>query len=102
MSSVIKYDSGATATYEGDVRTIAGRIEGIIGDREAQRNFVAENYESTDNDADYDAIEKKWIDAADAVKAIVDRARELMEENDDTALTHHNRAGTAIRGMSMM
>ena len=93
--STIKYDSGAAATFEGEVEAIAGRIETIIGDRDDQKKFVADNFENTDNDADYDAVEAKWLEAADAVRLLVVRARELMQENDVTASTAHNKACAA-------
>ena len=97
--STIKYDSGAAATFEGEVEAIAGRIETIIGDRDDQKKFVADNFENTDNDADYDAVEAKWLEAADAVRLLVVRARELMQENDVTASTAHNKARVAIETM---
>ncbi|HRO29939.1 MULTISPECIES: hypothetical protein [Micrococcaceae] len=97
--STISYDSGAAASYEAEVAAITGRIEGIIGDRESQKNYVASNYQATDNDADYDMVEQKWLEAADAVRALVVQARELMEKNDDTAATAHSRASGAIAGM---
>ena len=95
----ISYDSGATANYEAEVSAITARIEGIIGDRESQKNYVASNYQATDNDADYETVERKWLEAADAVRALVVQARELMEKNDDTAATAHSRAAGAIAGM---
>lgn len=95
----ISYDSGATANYEAEVSAITARIEGIIGDRESQKNYVASNYQATDNDADYETVERKWLEAADAVRALVVQARELMEKNDDTAATAHSRASGAIAGM---
>lgn len=95
----IKYDSGAAEQYEADVEAIAGRIEGILGDREQQKNFVANNYRSTDNDADYDDVEKKWLEAGEAVRDIVKRARDLMIQNDVTASDAHKRASNAIVGM---
>ncbi|QCU77410.1 hypothetical protein E7744_03645 [Citricoccus sp. SGAir0253] len=98
--STISYDSGAAAAYEAEVAAITARIEGIIGDREAQKNYVASNYRSTDNDTDYDTVERKWLEAADAVRALVVQARELMERNDETAAAAHARAGAAIAGMN--
>lgn len=49
--------------------------------------------QSTDNDADYDVIEQTWLDAGQTVKELVDRARTLMEENDDIAAGAHQKAG---------
>lgn len=95
----IQYDSGAAAQYEADVLAIAGRIEGLLGDREAQKNYVASNFEATDNDADYDAVEKDWLEAGEAVKQAVDLARTLMEENDVIATDAHSRASSAIAAM---
>ncbi|MCT2087765.1 hypothetical protein M3D92_00445 [Micrococcus terreus] len=98
--TTIKYDAGAAEQYEADVAAIAGRIEGILGDREAQKNYVASNYQATDNDAEYDTVEKKWLEAGDAVKRIVEKARNLMIENDVTASNAHKRASDAIMGMN--
>ena len=97
--TTIKYDSAAAAAYEDDVRRIAGRIEAILGDREQQKKFVADNYQATDNDADYDAIEQIWLDAGQKVKELVDRARTLMEENDEVAAGAHQRASGHITAM---
>lgn len=95
----IQYDSAAAAAYEDEVLRIASRIETILGDREQQKRFVADNYQSTDNDADYDVIEQTWLDAGQTVKELVDRARTLMEENDDIAAGAHQRANSHIAGM---
>lgn len=97
--STISYDSAAAAAYEDEVLRIAGRIETILGDREQQKNFVAENYQASDNDAEYDAIEQTWLDAGRTVKELVDRARTLMEENDDIASNAHTQANGHIAAM---
>ena len=78
---------------------IASRIETILGDREQQKRFVADNYQSTDNDADYDVIEQTWLDAGAKVKELVDRARTPMEENDEIAAGAHQRANGHIAAM---
>ncbi|UBH24937.1 hypothetical protein KW076_01680 [Micrococcus porci] len=95
----IQYDSAAAAAYEDEVLRIASRIETILGDREQQKRFVADNYQSTDNDADYDVIEQTWLEAGQTVKELVDRARTLMEENDEIAAGAHQKAGNHIAGM---
>ena len=95
----IQYDSAAAAAYEDEVLRIASRIETILGDREQQKRFVADNYQSTDNDADYDVIEQTWLEAGQTVKELVDRARTLMEENDEIAAGAHQRANGHIAGM---
>lgn len=94
----IQYDSAAAA-YEDEVLRIAGRIETILGDREQQKQFVADNYQATDNDADYDVIEQTWLEAGAKVKELVDRARTLMEENDDIAQQAHSNANSHIASM---
>lgn len=95
----IQYDSAAAAAYEDEVLRIASRIETILGDRDQQKRFVADNYQSTDNDADHDAIEQTWLDAGQTVKELVDRARTLMEENDDIAQQAHSNANSHIASM---
>jgi len=95
----IQYDSAAAAAYEDEVLQIAGRIEAILGDREQQKRFVADNYHATDNDADYDVIEQTWLEAGAKVKELVDRARTLMQENDEVAAGAHQRANGHIAAM---
>lgn len=98
---VIKYDSGATAAYEWQVGQIADRIEGILGDRETQKAYMAENYQSTGNSDDYDGVETKWLSACEKVRDLVKEARELMEKNDITATEAAKAANTHISAMNM-
>ncbi|MEW1979331.1 hypothetical protein AB0333_00180 [Citricoccus sp. NPDC079358] len=93
---VIKYDAGEAQAYEYQVGQIADRIEGIIGDRETQKAYMDENFQSSSNSEDYQVVEQKWLDACEQVKLLVKDARTLMEMNDITAADAAKAAGTAI------
>ncbi|GAA4775602.1 hypothetical protein [Citricoccus nitrophenolicus] len=96
---VIKYDSGASAAYEYEVGQIADRIEGILGDREDQKNYVEQNYEATNTSEDLSAVESKWLAACEQVRDLVKEARTLMEKNDVTADEAARAAGAAVGSM---
>lgn len=97
---VIKYDAGEAAAYEYQVGQIADRIEGIIGDREQQKAYMDENFQSSSNSEEYQAVETKWLDACEQAKQLVRDARTLMEKNDITAAEAAKAAGAAIGAAS--
>jgi uncharacterized protein YukE len=92
----ISFDSGAAARIEGDILRIAGRIESIIGDREQQKNFVAENWEDEQNREGYDKKEADWVTAANDTLELVRKARKLLETNQVTAAGTGRQVGGII------
>lgn len=99
MSTVIKYDEGASAAYEAEVGQIADRIEGILGDREQQKAYVEENYDATGTSEDLSGVEAKWLNACEQVRDLVREAKELMEKNDVTAQEAAQAASNAVGSM---
>jgi uncharacterized protein YukE len=95
----IQFDSGEAARIEGDVLRIAGRIESIIGDREQQKNFVADNWEDAQNREGYDKKEADWITAANDTLELVRRARKLLEQNQVTAADTGKRVGGIVESI---
>ncbi|GAB3757011.1 hypothetical protein GCM10027591_06340 [Zhihengliuella somnathii] len=82
---VVQFDVASAAQMEAIVLRIAGRIEQIVGDREQQAKFVADNWEDAQNREGYDAKEKAWISAGENTLALVRRVRQLLEQNQITA-----------------
>lgn len=98
---VIKYNAGEAEAYEYQVGQIADRLEGIIGDREQQKAYMDENFQSSSNSEDYQIVETKWLDACEQAKQLVRDARSLMEKNDITAADAAKAAGAAIGAAQM-
>lgn len=92
----IGFDTAHAARIEGDVLRIAGRIETIIGDREQQKKFVADNWEDSNSREGYDTKENAWVTAAGDTLELVRRARKLLAENQVTAQDSSNRVSKII------
>ena len=95
----ISFDEGAAARIESDILRIAGRIETIIGDREQQKKFVADNWEDAQNREGYDSKESDWILAANDTLGLVRDARELLSKNQTTAADTGKQVGSIVESI---
>lgn len=92
----VAFDTDHAARIEGDILRIAGRIEGIIGDREQQKQFVADNWEDSNSREGYDTKESAWLTAANDTLELVRRAKKLLNENQVTALDSSQKVSRII------
>lgn len=95
-SDVIQFDVSSASQMEAIVLRIAGRIEQIIGDREQQAKFVADNWEDANNREGYDVKEAAWMSAGRDTLALVQRVRRLLEQNQVTAGNTGRKVGNII------
>lgn len=85
---MVAFSDAENSRIEGDIIRIAGRIETIIGDREAQTKFVKDNWEDSESGEAYSKVEQDWIDAAGDTLMLVNQARKLLGENSVIAKDH--------------
>ncbi|GAA3699433.1 hypothetical protein GCM10022377_10550 [Zhihengliuella alba] len=95
-NDVIQFDTASAGQMEATVLRIAGRIETIIGDREQQQKFVADNWEDANNREGYDTKERAWVTAAGDTLELVRRCRRLLADNQVTATSTGRRVGNIV------
>ncbi|GLY92151.1 pore-forming ESAT-6 family protein [Actinoallomurus iriomotensis] len=92
----LSWDSGASAETQGNLQTIIGRLEQLIGTHDsdvkaALADFLADGVSDT-----YSGKEQKWLAAAAQTQQIIDLVKRTMTQNDSTAQQTQSRARAAV------
>jgi uncharacterized protein YukE len=93
------YDTGASSQVQGDLGSIAGRLEAVINDRDRAVQQAMADFQADGVSDEYTAVERRWNTAATEVKSIITLVRQTLNKNDDTATTALSRAKTAVSGI---
>ena len=86
------HDVGASQQVQDDFDTAAANLEAALGRRQQDVNTAMADYMAEGVSEECGAMEQKWRDAGDEVKAIIRLLRESLAQNDDIAIATLGRA----------
>ncbi|CAH0190300.1 hypothetical protein SRABI83_01649 [Arthrobacter sp. Bi83] len=95
----IAYDTNVSAQVQGDIQALAAQLEGLIAQRQSDVNQAMADFRADGVDAEYQAVEARWGNAANEVKAIVALVRSTLGLNDESASTAATSARNAVQGI---
>jgi hypothetical protein len=95
----IAYDTNISAQVQGDIQALAAQLEGLIAQRQSDVNQAMADFRADGVDAEYQAVEARWGNAANEVKAIVALVRSTLGLNDESAATAATSARNAVQGI---
>jgi uncharacterized protein YukE len=93
------YDTGASQQVQGDLGSIAGRLEAVINDRDRAVQQALADFQADGVSDEYATVERRWNTAAAEVKSIIALVRDTLNKNDDTAAAALSRAKSAVSGI---
>lgn len=95
----IAYDTNVSSQVQGDIQALAAQLESLIAQRQSDVNQAMSDFRADGVDAEYQAVEARWGNAAAEVKAIIALVRSTLGQNDETAATAANSARNAVQGI---
>jgi hypothetical protein len=90
------YDAGASQQVQGDIGSIASRLENLIDERDRAVRQAMADFTADGVSDDYITVERRWNTAASEVKHIITLVRDTLNKNDDTAATTLSQARAAV------
>jgi hypothetical protein len=95
-SDRISFDTGVSGAVQGDIASVVGRLEALMGQRDAQVSAAMSDFQADGVSEEYQQVEARWKRASGEVRAIIDLVRETLARNDETAVAAQGRARTAV------
>ncbi|MDG4856787.1 pore-forming ESAT-6 family protein [Streptomyces sp. T-3] len=90
------YDIAASTEVQGSLLAIVGRLELLLGDRDAAVKAAMAEFQADGVSEEYHGKEVRWNKAANEVREIIKLVRSTMEKNDETARSTLARAKAAV------
>lgn len=92
----LSFDTGVSQQVQGDLDSICGRLEALIGERDREMRTAMSDFQADGVSDEYAQVENRWNRASHEVRAIIALVRRTMAENDSTASTTLGRARNAV------
>jgi len=93
------YDTGTSQQVQGDLASIAARLEAVINERDRAVQQAMADFQADGVSDEYAVVERRWSTAANEVKSIITLVKTTLGQNDDTAGTALSRAKSAVAGI---
>ncbi|WP_338672631.1 pore-forming ESAT-6 family protein [Streptomyces sp. SCSIO 30461] len=93
------YDIAASTEVQGSLLAIVGRLELVLGDRDAAVKAAMAEFQADGVSEEYHGKEVRWNKAANEVREIIKLVRSTLEQNDETARSTLARAKAAVDGI---
>ncbi|CAN5609354.1 hypothetical protein BH23ACT6_BH23ACT6_11030 [soil metagenome] len=95
----ISFDTGISASVQADITSIIGRLESLMGTRDAQVAAAMSDFQADGVSEEYHIVEQRWRRASDEVRSIITLIRTTMQRNDETATAAQGRARVAVQNI---
>ncbi|MEV7997313.1 pore-forming ESAT-6 family protein [Streptomyces sp. NPDC086077] len=90
------YDMGASTDAQGNIQTVIGRLEEVIGARDRQVKAAMADFTADGVADEYHGKEQRWNRASQEVRNIIQLLKTTLEKNDGTAQSTLQRAKSAV------
>ncbi|MGL5860356.1 MAG: pore-forming ESAT-6 family protein [Phycicoccus sp.] len=98
-SDRISFDTGVSGAVQSDIGSVIGRLEAVMGARDAQVNAALADFTADGVSEEYRHVEARWRQASGEVRSIIDLVRSTLARNDETATAAQSRARTAVQNI---
>ncbi|MCH1865813.1 pore-forming ESAT-6 family protein [Nocardioides sp. CFH 31398] len=95
----IGFDTDVSASVQGDIQGIIGRLESLMGQRDQQVATAMSDFQADGVSDEYHAVEQRWKSASTEVRGIISLIRETLGRNDETAIGAQTRARTSVQNI---
>ncbi|WP_341393873.1 pore-forming ESAT-6 family protein [Arthrobacter sp. G119Y2] len=95
----LSYDTDTSSAVQGDIQSIVGRLESLIGEREKAVNSAMSDFQADGVSEDYQAVENRFRNAANETRNIIALVKQTLNLNDQTASSAGSRARGAVQNI---
>ncbi|MBF4580737.1 pore-forming ESAT-6 family protein [Frigoribacterium sp. VKM Ac-2530] len=93
------YDLAASGNAQDNFNAVAGRLEALITQRDADVKTAMADYQADGSSEEYATKEQRWNRVATEVRTIINTLRTSLQSNDESAQTAMQRAKAAVDGI---
>ena len=93
------FDIGASGDAQAQFNAIAGQLESLMDQRDADVKTAMASYQADGSSEEYQAKEQQWNTAAGDVRNIISTLRTALANNDESARSAMQRAKGAVDGI---
>lgn len=93
------FDTATSGTVQGDIGSIIGRLEAVMGERDSQVSAAMSDFQADGVSEEYHAVEQRWRRASHEVRTIIHLVRSTLANNDETAMATQGRARNAVQNI---
>jgi uncharacterized protein YukE len=93
------FDLAASATAQENFQRVAGRLESLIDQRDADVKAAMADYQASGVSDEYHAKEQRWNQVAGEVRTIIRTLQQSLERNDVTAQDALKKAKASVDGI---
>lgn len=95
----VSFDTDTSASVQGDIQSIIGRLEALIADREKAVSTAMSDFQADGVSEEYQAVEVRFKNAANETRNIISLVKETLNLNDQTATSAGSRARGAVQNI---
>ncbi|MPY11727.1 pore-forming ESAT-6 family protein [Arthrobacter bussei] len=95
----VSFDTDTSASVQGDIQSIVGRLEALIADREKAVSTAMSDFQADGVSEEYQAVEVRFKNAANETRNIISLVKETLGLNDQTATGAGSRARSAVQNI---
>ena len=95
----LSYDTDTSSAVQGDIQSIVGRLETLIGEREKAVNTAMSDFQADGVSEEYQAVETRFRNAANETRNIIALVKQTLNLNDQTASSAGARAKGAVQNI---
>ncbi|WAP51104.1 pore-forming ESAT-6 family protein [Arthrobacter sp. ATA002] len=81
----LSYDTDTSSAVQGDIQSIVGRLESLIGEREKAVNSAMADFQADGVSEEYQAVENRFRNAATETRNIIGLVKQTLNLNDQSA-----------------
>lgn len=95
----LSYDTDTSSAVQGEIQSLADRLESLIGEREKAVNSAMSDFSADGVSADYQSVEDRFRHAASETRNIIGLVKQTLNLNDQTASGARTRARNAVQNI---
>lgn len=95
----LSYDTDTSSAVQGDIQSIVGRLESLMGEREKAVNSAMSDFQADGVSEEYQAVENRFRNAANETRNIIALVKQTLNLNDQTASSAGARARGAVQNI---
>ncbi|MFJ7748509.1 pore-forming ESAT-6 family protein [Arthrobacter sp. NPDC097144] len=95
----LSYDTDTSSAVQGEIQSLAGRLESLIGEREKAVNSAMADFSADGVSEEYQVVENRFRNAATETRHIIGLVKQTLALNDQTASGAGTRARNAVQNI---
>lgn len=95
----LSYDTDTSSAVQGEIQSLAGRLESLICEREKAVNSAMSDFSADGVSEEYQSVENRFRNAATETRHIIGLVKQTLNLNDQAASNAGSRARSAVQNI---